>query len=123
MVECPKVGPRECNFNPGSDCTEGRLDHNGGKFEKPCEICDIVIAYWERRKMPDCTRPGKCFFKENGKCSRDFGSPCPDEEAVESEECPSFEECSEYSFFGTATPENQKAICAACRLTKEAVTV
>ena len=30
--------------------------------------------------MNKCTSPDPCFFKERGLCSRDFGSPCPDEE-------------------------------------------
>ena len=85
MNECPRVGPRECNFNPGTECDKpphGTRAEQERLGSKPCEICDVAVAYWERRKMPDCTRPGPCFFKEGEKCSRDFGLPCPYEEVI-----------------------------------------
>ena len=64
-------------------CLNGaHTDHAyiGATFPFEAESILDVRAVVERALMARCYREGDCFFKLKDRCSRDFGSPCPDEE-------------------------------------------
>ena len=59
MSKCPRVGETECGFSPRTHCKKLKWvgDVFTGHFEKPCEICDTVVEYWDERKDRDRLRP------------------------------------------------------------------